>query len=185
MTNVKTLVIHPKDSSTTFLEKTYKNIPNKTVVTGGLTKAEVMALIASHDRIMMMGHGSPAGLFSVGQFYPVRGYIIDEEVVSLLRTKKDSVFIWCFASDFVKEHGLTGFSSGMFISEVAEAAICGVGPVTQDMVDQSNYLFVEEVGRHVHKDSLYLHHMVKYGEYRGMANVNPVAKYNHTRLAFF
>ena len=65
---MKTLIIHPADESTTFLDIVYKNIPNKTVVKGGCSKMDVMNLIKEHDRVMMMGHGSPGGLFSIGQF---------------------------------------------------------------------------------------------------------------------
>ena len=37
-------------------------------MTGDKTTAEVNALIAQHDHIIMMGHGTPQGLLSVGQF---------------------------------------------------------------------------------------------------------------------
>jgi len=65
---MKTLIIHPEDSSTTFLDIVYESIPNKTVITGGVSKAQVQQLIREHDRVMMMGHGSPGGLFGVGKF---------------------------------------------------------------------------------------------------------------------
>jgi hypothetical protein len=52
----KTLIIHPKDDSTTFLDIVYKDVPNQTLVQGGLSKLEIMKLIESHDRVMMMGH---------------------------------------------------------------------------------------------------------------------------------
>lgn len=55
----KTLIIHPSDPSTSFLNVVYESIPNKTVITGGITKSEVQQLIREHDRVMMMGHGSP------------------------------------------------------------------------------------------------------------------------------
>ena len=64
--HMRTLVIHPKDSSTTFLDIIYKDIPQKTIITGGVTKSELFELINRHERIMMMGHGSPGGLFAVG-----------------------------------------------------------------------------------------------------------------------
>ena len=67
---MKTLIVHPKDNSTTFLDVIYKDIPDQTLITGGITKTELKELIKSHDRVMMMGHGSPNGLFSVGQFSP-------------------------------------------------------------------------------------------------------------------
>ena len=42
---MKTLIIHPQDPSTSFLDIVYKDIPNKTLVTGGLDKQEVAELI--------------------------------------------------------------------------------------------------------------------------------------------
>ena len=65
---MNTLIIHPEDPSTSFLNIVYKDIPNKTLVTGGISKQEVMELIKEHDRIMMMGHGSPVGLFGIEKF---------------------------------------------------------------------------------------------------------------------
>ena len=64
---MKTLVIHPKDKTTDFLKRIYQNIPNKTVITGGIDQESLNQLIEMHDRILFMGHGSPYGLFSVGQ----------------------------------------------------------------------------------------------------------------------
>jgi hypothetical protein len=65
---MKTLIIHPADESTTFLDIVYQNIPNQTLIQGGCSKMDVMKMIKEHDRVMMMGHGSPGGLFSIGQF---------------------------------------------------------------------------------------------------------------------
>lgn len=45
-----TLIIHPKDPSTRFLEVIYKNIPDKTVITGRTQKNKIASLIESHDR---------------------------------------------------------------------------------------------------------------------------------------
>ena len=56
---MKTLVIHPNDRSTWFLENVYKNIENLTLVTGNVSRNEVKSMIRDHDRVMMMGHGSP------------------------------------------------------------------------------------------------------------------------------
>ena len=117
---MKTLVIHPNDRSTWFLENVYKNIENLTLVTGNVSRNEVKSMIRDHDRVMMMGHGSPGGLFSVGQFpsQSNNGYIIDSEMVELLKEKDNSIFIWCNADQFVERHNLKGFYTGMFISEV-------------------------------------------------------------------
>jgi hypothetical protein len=187
MNNEKTcLIIHPEDDSTTFLDIVYRNIPNKTVVTGGLKKSEVVDLIKSHDRIMMMGHGSPGGLFGVGQFIDDRfnrmcNYIIDESMVPHLKEKEDSVFIWCNADQFVEHYGLKGFYSGMFISEVGEAIYCGLPGTEQDVVDESNFGFVNILSEHINEDTESIYYKVKH-RYGLIAEENPVALYNHKRL---
>lgn len=65
---MKTLIIHPQDETTDFLRPIYQKSFNKTVVTGGIPKRELDQLIKRYQRIIMMGHGSPSGLFSVGRF---------------------------------------------------------------------------------------------------------------------
>ena len=141
---MKTLIIHPKDKSTQFLDIVYETIPNKTIVTGGITKDEVRKLIEEHDRVMMCGHGAPHGLFSVGQFDDCKGgFIIDQSMVEVLSKKDNSIFIWCNADRFVDHFKLRGFYSGMFISEVGEAYYCGLPGTKQDVVDESNYGFCE------------------------------------------
>jgi len=180
---MKTLVIHPEDSSTWFLNRVYENIENLTLVTGNVSKDEVKSMIMDHDRIMMMGHGSPSGLFSVGQFPSIKnnGFIIDESFVEVLSTKKDSVYIWCNADGFVNKFNLKGFYTGMFISEVGEAYYCGLPGTKQPEVDESNFGFVDLMGEYINNDSENIHIKVK--EHYGMlVEHNPVAKYNHQRL---
>lgn len=177
----KTLIIHPKDNSTDFLNIIYSKMENITLVTGGISKTEVNELIESHDRIMMMGHGCPTGLFSVGQFSRSGALIIDYQTVPLLAEKDDSVFIWCNADLFVERFNLKGFYSGMFISEVGEARYCGLPGTEQDQVDESNYGFCEIVSKYINEDKKTLHENVK-NEYGVLANDNPVALYNFNRL---
>jgi len=178
---MKTLVIHPKDSSTSFLDVVYNSIENKTVIDGGINKTTLMELIKSHDRIMMMGHGSPQGLFSVGKFPDTYPFIIDEDIVPLLKTKKDNVFIWCNSDWFVEKHNLKGFYTGMFISEVSEAHYCGLPGTTQDIVDESNYGFCEIVAKHINEETELLYENV-ISDYTLIAETNPVALYNNLRL---
>ena len=181
---MKTLIIHPADPSTSFLDVVYESIPNKTVITGGITKDEVRKLIEEHDRVMMMGHGSPGGLFAVGQFRDHRSYcsyIIDNTMVPLLSEKDNSVFIWCNADKFVDGFGLRGFYSGMFISEVGEASYCGLPGTPQDVVDESNYGFVNIIAKHINEDTEVIYDNVR-NEYGLIAEENPVALYNHKRL---
>ena len=185
----KSLIVHPKDPSTTFLDIVYKDIPNQTLITGGITKSDLKELIKEHDRVMMMGHGSPYGLFSVGQFKNEdwkygSGYIIDQEMVPLLVKKEHNVYIWCWASTFVENNNLKGFSSGMFISEVGEANAMKVYGTDQDIVDESNYGFVNIVNKFINEDTTTIYdNVIK--EYGLIAEQNPVALYNHNRIRIF
>jgi len=177
----KTLIIHPKDNSTSFLDIVYEPIVNKTVITGGVSKGELQEMIREHDRIMMMGHGCPTGLFSVGQFNESRGLIIDYTMVPLLKEKENNVFIWCNADQFVRNFKLKGFYSGMFISEVGEAYYCGLPGTEQDIVDESNFGFCNIIAKHINetKDVIYDNVTKEYGL---IAENNPVAYYNNQRL---
>jgi hypothetical protein len=188
---MKTLIIHPKDKSTDFLKIIYKNIKDKKVIIGGISKQELQEIIPSYDRIMMMGHGSSNGLFSVGQFkynievYPFDlGYIINRSMVDVLKDNPNNVYIWCNADKFVLRNNLQGFSSGMFVSEVTEGIYCGIKDVTQELVTKSNMYFCEYMGKYINEDNNTLHKIIKqkYGE---LAETNPVASYNNERLYIF
>ena len=176
---MRTLVIHPHDTSTHFLKSIYENIPNKTVITGGMTIAEVENLILMHDRIIMMGHGSPNGLFGINFN---RSYIIDRDTVDLLKNK-ECIFIWCHADLFVKEHNLKGFHSGMFVSEVGEALIYKLKG-DKKLVNESNNTFAFMLGSiiSINKSLPEIYEQIK-KDYGWLAERNEIAKYNHERLA--
>ena len=103
---MKTLIIHPKDKSTNFLRGIYKDITYKTIINGGCSKEDIINEIKGHKRIIMMGHGSPFGLFGVGQFGK-SFYIIDSTIVPYLKNK-ECIFIWCNSDQFVTKHNLNG-----------------------------------------------------------------------------
>ena len=182
---MRTLVIHPNDRSTDFLTPIYMNsksfpdFDDVTIIRGGMSKDEVDKLIIEHDRIMMMGHGSPNGLFAIGQF-GTQGFIINYTTVPLLRDK-ECIFIWCNADRFVNEYGLSGLYSGMFISEVSEANVCGLPNTPQSIVDESNDYFAKELGSVSEKslDEMYQHIKYTYGL---LTEDNAVAEYNNNRL---
>ena len=90
---MKTLVIHPNDPTTTFLKEVYADLRNKTVITGGATTDQLLDLLCCHDRIMMMGHGSPQGLLSVEKFPGAGTYIINQAIVPYLKYKENLLFI--------------------------------------------------------------------------------------------
>ena len=56
---MKSLIIHPEDPTTDFLIPIYERLKNKTIIKGGVSKSELQELIESHDRVLMLGHGSP------------------------------------------------------------------------------------------------------------------------------
>lgn len=132
---MKTLVIHPNDLSTKYLSKIYE-ADDATVIKTDIPNGALMSLIKSHDRIIMMGHGSEDGLFGH------RKMVIDSKFVYLLR-QKECVAIWCNADVFFKKYELTGIYTGMIISELDEALSYSIYPVTGQMVKHSNYLFAE------------------------------------------
>ena len=177
---MQTLVIHPEDKSTSFLKPIYANISDAIILNGGTTKDQVKELITLHDRIIMLGHGSPYGLFSIGQFTGNNGYVIDESMVPLL-LDKECISIWCNADQFMNRHELYGFYSGMFISEVGEATYCGLPGTEQETVIASNDYFAELLGEVINEPLSVIYEHVK-ENYGLLTEDNPVALYNHNRL---
>jgi hypothetical protein len=178
---MKTLVIHPDDKSTDFLCPIYQTIKDKTVLRKGFTKQEVVEQIKIHDRIIMLGHGSPDGLFAVGQFETDNTFIIDSSSIDILADKEENVYIWCHANKFVEKFDLKGFYTGMFVSEILEALYCDLPLVEQKVVDESNNGFSRIVSNYINdsKSSIYNKTIE---EYQIIANGNLVAAYNIVRL---
>lgn len=181
---MNTLVIHPHDITTTFLESVYEHVADRTVIRGGVTREELAALVSSHDRIMMMGHGSPWGLLAVGQFPGSGTYIVEYSIAQLLKKKKNSVFIWCNADQYVKWHDLEGFFSGMFISEVREAMMIGLGRMEKSVIDDSNNAFGIITGSFIASPSPRMICENVKRNYGSLATVNPVAAFNNERLYY-
>ena len=180
---MSTLVIHPKDPTTNFLKPIYAPISNKTIIDGGLNKSELKELIDYHDRIIMCAHGSPNGLLSVGQFPINEPYVIEDSMVSLLTEKDDNLYIWCNADQFVRDKGLNGFCTGMFISEIEEAWYYDFFDVDERLIHESNERFSSIVSRYINErlDVLF-EHVIQ--EYAVLGYSNPIAKFNLERLNF-
>lgn len=178
---MKTLVIHPDDRSTDFLRPIYKHVANLTLITGEATRDEILDHIEINDRVFMMGHGSPMGLFGYNFGRP---YVIYSDCVEALRKKEHNVmYIWCHANQFVDHYDLKGMYSGMFISEVAEANFCGVKDATQELVTASNDWFANACGNCINESIESVYNQVK-DSYSVEAKYNPVAAYNHPLLCF-
>jgi hypothetical protein len=175
---MKTLIIHPDDRTTDFLCGIYATLPEYTLVING-TKAHVNSLIDAHDRIIMCGHGTPMGLLSVKQFDSFE-YIIDSYTVPRIRGK-ECIYIWCNADKFVQAHSLKGLYSGMFVSEVNESILMGIGFVRQKVVDQSNDCFANNMGSSIMMSLSEIYERVLHN-YGLLAKTNIIAKYNARRL---
>jgi hypothetical protein len=176
-----TLIIHPKDSSTDFLKPIYQSIENRTIITGGISKSDLKEQIKFHDRIISLGHGTGEGLMSVGEFYTTDFYIIDGSLSQILSNKEDNLYIWCNADQYVQRHGLVGFYSGMFISEMDEALYFGFDGVNQDTIDESNNTFSRIVEKYIDEPIEVLFYYL-IDEYGSLAERNPIARFNLQRL---
>jgi len=142
---MKTLVIHPKDVTTDFLSEIYKD-KDWTIINTNISKSEMKKQIISHDRIVMLGHGTERGLLGFGRF------VIDSTWVYLLRDK-ECVCIWCNADKFVKRYGLKGFYTGMIISEYEEAI---AHYITTDLetINKSNTGFALAIKNSINEDNM-------------------------------
>jgi hypothetical protein len=180
---MKNLIIHPKDDTTDFLCGIYSNLSDKTLITGDISEKKLAAHILTHERVLMLGHGTPSGLISKYSIKNPYGYVINDSMAEYLRNKNNSVFIWCNADQFVRRYGLKGFYTGMFISEVLEADMFDLPGVTEEMIGESNNSFSGIVSKYLDEttDKLYHHVLADYGV---LAGTNTVAAYNHQRLYF-
>jgi len=178
---MKTLVIHPKDPTTDFLAPIYANLRNKTVIKGGITKSELHGLIEFHDRVIMLGHGAPFGLMNPRQFPDAGLFIVDGSMTGSLRNRSGCIFVWCHADEFLKRYGLSGLCSGMFISEMGEAEMYGFNNIEQRVIDESNDMFSLILSNYINEPLDVLYQSLL-NEYRLVARVNHVARFNFKRL---
>lgn len=176
---MKVLVIHPEDQSTDFLDVIYKDHSDWTVIRSGigydLSKKKLKTLISEHDVIMMLGHGTELGLIN-SDFRAV----IDSSYVYLLREKL-TVGIWCNADQFYKKYNLTGFGTGMIISEYIEANMFCINADYSE-IDESNRAFAKAVG-----DNLDLTNIQKsvINTRKDYAIINEVTQFNNENIYSF
>lgn len=179
---MKTLVIHPSDKTTDVLKIIYENhISDWTIINDyNISNKKIKSLIYNHDRIIMIGHGSPSGLFNPHNYCK---YIIDERHISLLKYKKDCVYIWCNADQFIKQHNLKNcFYTGMIISEVGEAMFCKVNSNLKE-VTESTILFAESIRNNIDlSPNLMCENSVK--QYN-TSNNSDVINFNRKRIYYF
>lgn len=102
-------------------------------------KNSVRELIASNtDRpLIMFGHGDCNGLYNSEW----NGYVVDGGMTNILRNRHTLIGIWCYASEFADQYGLSGFFTSMFISNKGEADYFGFTESTEDQIRNENIEF--------------------------------------------
>jgi hypothetical protein len=182
---MNTLIVHPTDCSTDFLLPIHDAVQTKTVVRGDMDKSSIGAIAAVHDNFIGMGHGTPWGLMSVGQFQNPDFYVVDRSFVEMLRTRKKNILIWCYAYEFAKIFQIPSFSTNMFISELREAYCMGIRNVTLNQVEESNTVFVKEISKYIDLPAKDIYLSLMKSEYAILSQKNPVAAYNFERLQYY
>ena len=126
-----TLVIHCADKSTDMLSQVYEGKGWDVLTDGNIDPDELHQLLESHDRIVMLGHGTSGGLINVQG----PGYVIGANEAPYLKDKK-LFAIWCNADGYFKKHGI---GNGYFItknapSEVWECRAAGCGNISKELM---------------------------------------------------
>lgn len=168
---MKTLVIHPIDSTTDFLTKIYYN-KNYTVVRERISNSALIDLIRQNDRIIMLGHGTSLGLLSGENF------ILTSKHVQFLRDKI-CIGIWCYANEFFIKYGLKGFYTGMFISEIDEAYYEGFRLISEKDIEYSNDLFSKSISANIDSNNILDDIRTSYND-----KYNIILQYNRNLLGF-
>lgn len=171
---MKILVIHPIDRTTDFLKVIYEDI-NCTLVREP-EKVNLHDMIGEHDRVVMLGHGLPQGLLS--SRCP-GGMAVDESLAHQLSQKPNNVYIWCHADQFVSMNDLSGFFTGMIISEKLEARMHKVNATYED-VRESNVAFAAAIKKHILEPDVKDMQLKVLNDYP--RDLNEVTKYNHQRI---
>lgn len=160
---MKTLVIHPKDSTTDFLSEIYSD-KKWSIINTNTSKKFLKEQIKSHDRIIMLGHGTENGLLGFNKF------VIDSNLVYLLR-EKYCVCIWCNADKFVQKYKLKGFYTGMIISEYNEALLFNV-PTNLFFLTESNKDFANAIKLSIDTDNFLKNTLELYDGNSAVVNFN-------------
>jgi len=190
--NVKSgdvLLIHPDDRTTDFLKPTYADL-DATVLTQRDEFFNLAETMKRHNRIIMMGHGSPSGLFipkvegieedENGELFEYTDYTINDSYADILRQKR-TVCVWCNADRYVVPNDLHGFYTGMAISELCEADYCDVKGCNPKQLEESNTKFTMGL-----KESLKVDGPESVNIFKEIYNnpKNPIMVYNRKRLYY-
>ena len=177
----KTLVIHPKDTSTDFLYDIYENHKDWNLIDNcNISDEDLANEIKQYDRIIMLGHGCGVGLLNMMADH-IR-CVSGENHAPLLREKKNNVYIWCNSDEFVKKHNLKNcFYTGMIISETEEANMFNI-KTTPYEIEESNVLFAKAIKNNIDKpvNLMYSGVISQYNT----ANNSDVMKFNRKNIYY-
>lgn len=142
------LVIHPADSTTSMLTALYSGQAYHLLdqQSGSHEIRTRIRLAPPHERIMILGHGCPRGLFSKN-FDNASSYdrliINHRHTYHLRRHGGNLIGIWCHARLFAEKERLHGLFSGMIISEPEEAQEYGLITTPQELDTVNTSLFTQ------------------------------------------
>lgn len=171
---LKILIIHPEDNTTKFLSSIYEDIECTVIKDSNISSSKIKQAIKEHDIIIMLGHGTESGLIDMSK-NKIR-YIVNSSLVYLLKDKQ-CICIWCNADKFVKKYKIKGFYTGMIISEVEEAYMCGIFNIEEREVEESNILFSK-----VLREALQHRSFEKYMKTHYSSKNNPIIIYNSQNI---
>lgn len=123
-----TLVIHPHDPSTEMLQYVYEGHCFDVLEDPNIPQERLKELIALHDTIIILGHGTGAGLAYPSAIHGLKPgpdgklFMVDDSFASLLREKR-TISMWCFSDRYFRRNRIKGFHTGMIISERQEAEL--------------------------------------------------------------
>jgi len=151
------LVIHPKDKTTAFLSKLYEGMDNVRLINEYESRSVINKAIrdAAGDRIMILGHGCPRGLFwreddSKPEFDKI---IVGHQHAYNLREHGANIFMLsCYANEFAEKERIKGFYTGMIISELQEANDNGV-ETTKEEIEAENLKLVTRLRQLLDSDT--------------------------------
>lgn len=173
------IVIHiDSQQDTSFLKKTYEGIDNL-ILLYNPTKEQVNKTLEENpnEDVMMLGHGSPSGLFS----HDWRDNVIDYSNAHLLKGR-NCVGIWCWAKKFAKNYGLKGHFTSMFISNEGEARGFGFNATEEEVFNEVE-LFSDRINKLI-KDNVPYEEWV--GRLQAIADTTkPFVKYNYDAMEYF
>ena len=155
-----TLVIHPRDESTEMLRYVYEGRCFDVCDDPNIDKETLRKLIELHDTIILLGHGTGAGLAYPSAIHGLKPgpdgslFMIDDSFAPLLRSKK-TISMWCFSDLYFQRNRIKGFHTGMIISEKAEALyMLRHCPLSDEELYDNMVLLSKSLGECIDKEPL-------------------------------